>query len=271
MTVVPLAVLYAVVGLGCAAAWLAARSRPGAALAAPGRRLRAAADAVLLACLWPLYGPFLLLLDTGAESEAHRPGAEAAFLAALRRAGDTPLGAVLPDQAAARELAARLRVAAAKVHEIDDILTRPAFDEADARRRLAALRARASSDCAISTATMRLHNIHRLRTLRNRFGTELDEVGELIIQLTTQAEVVRLAGTPEDVAPGTPVAELVRELVARVEGLDEVLDDRVLDDRVLGEPRGPRAMENEGFGGQGLAAGAELLDARPHGPDSHCR
>lgn len=262
MTVVPLAVLYALVGAGCAVAWLAARS--GRAALAGGRRLRGTADAVLLACLWPLYGPFLLLLDTGAELP--EPGAEAAFLAALRRAGETPLGAVLPDQAAARDLAARLRVAAAKVREIDDILAQPAFDEADARRRLAALRARAASDCAISTATMRLHNIHRLRTLRNRFGTELDEVGELIIQLTTQAEVVRLAGTPEDVAPGTPVAELVAELVARVEGLDEVLDDRVLDETPAG-----RRPENAEFGGQGLAAGAELLDARPHGPDPHRR
>lgn len=250
MSLAPLAVLYAVVGAGCVAAF--AIVHPGAR--GPARAPAAAriTDAALLLCLWPLYGPVLLLrdrepmgasagADTWAQTGASRldaaPGTEAAFLAALRRAADTPLGAVLPDQATARALAARLRVARAKVHEIDHILTQPAFDDADAHRRLAALRARDASACAISTATLRLQNIRRLRALRNRFANELDEVGELIIQLTTQAEVVRLAGMPHhpdtgDLLTDPTGAELIRELVSRVEGLDQMLDD----DPYLDEP-----------------------------------
>ena len=45
-------------------------------------------------------------------------------------------------------------------------------------------------------------------------------VGELLAQLGTQAEVVRLAGVAD-----ASTAELVRELLARVEGLDQVLDE----------------------------------------------
>ncbi len=210
MTLPSLAMLYVVVGTGCAMARLAWRPHPR------GR----VADAVLLLALWQLYGPFLLLRLQDGTSES-----EVAFLLALRRAGDTPLGGVLPDHATAKALAGRLRVAAGKVDEIDTILTRPEFCEDDAHKRLSALRARGASETAVSTASMRLQNIRRLRSLRNRFANELDEIGELLIQLSTQAEVVRLAGSPDESS-----AELVRELVSRVEGLDEMLDD---DPRVL--------------------------------------
>lgn len=208
MNVTSLAILYTVIGVGCVAARLAWRARPR------GR----VSDSALLLGLWPLYGPFLLLSlqgDSAAGSDS-----EVSFLVALRKAGETPLGQVLPDQATARALAARLRVAAGKVDEIDALLTRPEFHEDDAIARRDALKARSASECAISTATMRVQNIRRLRALRDRFANELDEVGELLVQLTTQAEVVRLAGAPDD-----SVAELVRELVSRVEGLDEMLDD----------------------------------------------
>jgi hypothetical protein len=56
--------------------------------------------------------------------------------------------------------------------------------------------------------------------MRDRFARELDEVGELLDQLITQAELVRLAGSADASA-----AELVREIVSRVEGLDQMLDD----------------------------------------------
>lgn len=216
MTLSALSAIYAVAGIGCALARLAWRTQPR------GRFT----DAAILLLVWPLYGPFLLMRlgDGPADSEV-------AFLVALRRAGDTPLGSVLPDANTARALATRLRVAAAKVDEIDQILTRPEFSESDAQKRLHALESRNASECAISTATMRVQNIRRLRALRNRFANELDEIGELLMQLTTQAEVVRLAGAP---AGAEPWSELVRELVSRVEGLDQMLDDdpQLLDDRV---------------------------------------
>jgi hypothetical protein len=237
MSLAPLAALYLAVGAGCVVACWTALGRRVAAGAAAHRL--ALTDAVLLGLLWPLYGPFLLMrgdAEGAATGAAHGPAAqEVAFLGALRRARQTPLGAVLPDEATARALAQRLRVAAAKVAEIDGLLAQPVFDETDVRRRLDELTARAASEWAVATARMRLQNIHRLRALRHRFAAELDEVGELLVQLTTQAEVLRLAG-PAVAGPASGpagdvalssggVAELVRELVSRVEGLDQMLDD----------------------------------------------
>jgi hypothetical protein len=229
MSLAPLAALYLAVGAGCVVAYWAALGRVATSA---GRGRMAVADAVLLGLLWPLYGPFLLMRsddDAPASGPEARPEArEVAFLSALRRARQTPLGAVLPDEATARALAQRLRVAAAKVAEIDGLLAQPVFDEDDVRRRLEDLTARAASEWAVATARMRLQNIHRLRALRHRFAAELDEVGELLVQLTTQAEVLRLAGpaapSASVEAPGD-VADLVRELVSRVEGLDQMLDD----------------------------------------------
>lgn len=229
MSLAPLAALYLAVGAGCVVAYWAALGRVATSA---GRGRMAVADAVLLGLLWPLYGPFLLMRsddDAPVDGPAARPEArEVAFLSALRRARQTPLGAVLPDEATARALAQRLRVAAAKVAEIDGLLAQPVFDEDDVRRRLDDLTARAASEWAVATARMRLQNIHRLRALRHRFAAELDEVGELLVQLTTQAEVLRLAGpaapSASVEAPGD-VADLVRELVSRVEGLDQMLDD----------------------------------------------
>lgn len=238
MSLAPLAALYLAVGAGCVVAYWAALGRVASSA---GRGRMAVADAVLLGLLWPLYGPFLLMRSdddapvggAAARPEARPEAREVAFLSALRRARQTPLGAVLPDEATARALAQRLRVAAAKVAEIDGLLAQPVFDEDDVRRRLDDLTARAASEWAVATARMRLQNIHRLRALRHRFAAELDEVGELLVQLTTQAEVLRLAGpaAPSASGPGGSIdasgdpAELVRELVSRVEGLDQMLDD----------------------------------------------
>lgn len=205
MSVAVLATMYGLVGVACAVARVSWRMQPSGRIG----------DAALLVCCWPLFGPFLLLRLQGDTT-----GREVAFLVALRRAENTPLGSVLPDADTARQLAARLRVATRKVDEIDGILLRPEFDEEDALARLSALRARAASETATSTAALRVQNIRRLRALRNRFANELDEISELLMQLSTQAEVMRLAGSAD--ASST---ELVRELVLRVEGLDAVLDD----------------------------------------------
>ncbi len=175
-------------------------------------------DALLMAALWPVYGPFLLARWSGIDEAPG--GSEVAFLAALRRAEGTPLAALLPDERTARLLARRLRVAAAKVAEIDALLRRPEFDEPEAVARLEELQGRGASDNARSTASIRIQNIRRLRSLRDRFSRELDEVGELLKQLTTQAEVVRLAGTPD-----ADTRDLVQEILSRVEGLDHMLDD----------------------------------------------
>ncbi|ACY12910.1 hypothetical protein [Haliangium ochraceum] len=248
--------LYAVVGAGCVLAAHHAQRSQRLRGAHATRAATRAIDAALLGLLWPLYGPLLLLRERDGEGGAHVEDSavpdtsEVTFLSALRRARHTPLGAVLPDEATAQALARRLRVAAAKVREIDALLAQPAFDEEAAARRLRTLREREdqrrgasaaaggtadpapSAPLSLSTAALRLQNIRRLRALRHRFASELDDVGELLIQLTTQAEVLRLAGpaSPSAGAAGAPwgdedAGELVRELVSRVEGLDEMLDD----------------------------------------------
>ena len=200
MTLAGLAIVYIAIGIVAAIAIAIRRRRVG--------------PAALAVVLWPLELPFALARDDAPN------GREAAFLDALRRAAATPLGGVLPDEAAARALAARLGHAANRVREIDAVLTRPEMSEPAARARLDDLRRRGATPGAIAAAGSRLDNLRRLRQLRDRCAAELEEVGELIDQLTAQAELVRLSGTA-DPAGG----ELVRELVARVEGLDQMLRD----------------------------------------------
>ena len=199
MRLVELAVLYLVVGAGAAAALL--------------YRRRAVLDAILLVPFWPLLAPFQLF-------DASEPRAGADFLAALEEAARTPLGKLLPAPATMRQLAGRLAVASAKVAEIDRVLARREFDAGAAQAELTALRARDASELAVTSATLRVQNIRRLVALRDRFARELDDVRALLVQLETQVEVVRLAGAPDAAA-----ADLVHELLARVEGLDQVLDD----------------------------------------------
>jgi hypothetical protein len=205
---VSLVALYVLVGMACAALALArAWSMPGAI-----------SDAALLLGFWPLYGPFLLVR---AQQAGELPSdKEAAFLAAVRRASGTPLGRLLPDGATAQALARGLRAAARRVHELESLLARPDFQEEAAVARLAQLERAGASPAALSSAGMRLQNVRRLRALRDRFAGELDEVGELLAQLTAQAEVLRLSRAA-DAAAG----ELVGELLARVEGLDGILGD----------------------------------------------
>ena len=186
MRALELGALWVVVGVGCAAALLW-RQRGGWL------------DAALLVPFWPLLLPFHLLAQSPAPPAA--PARESAFLEALRRASGTPLASLLPSEATAKLLARRLRLAEERVAEIDRLL---------AQRDVSDERAPAA----------RLRTIERIRALRERFARELDDVGELLVQLRLSAEVVRLAGATDD---GT--RELVANLVARVEGLDEALGE----------------------------------------------
>jgi hypothetical protein len=177
-------------------------------IAAVTRRL-SAADAVLLVGLWPMYAP--LALSRGGDTPR-----ETELVAALARAKASPLASVLPDAESARVLGGRLREAAARLRELDDVLGRPDFDPAAAERRAAELTARGAT-AAATTAQLRVRTLGQLRALRERYRSELDEVGELIAQLVAQAELVRLQP-----AIAHSSGELVRELVARVEGLGDL-------------------------------------------------
>ena len=166
-------------------------------------------DAVLIVGLWPLYAP----LSFARADTDHR---EAELLAALARAKDSPLAGVLPDADSARLLGGRLREAGARLAELDEVLARPDFDPQAVERRAGELAARGAT-AAAATAQLRVRTLGQLHALRERYRSELDEVGELVAQLVTQAELVRLQP-----AIAHTSGELVRELVARVEGLGDL-------------------------------------------------
>lgn len=166
-------------------------------------------EAVLITALWPIWIP-LHLADRGQFGPEHE------LVRAIGRAHASPLAGILPDPALVRTLAARLREADGRMHELDRVLARPDFAVDDVRMRHAALVA-SGAQAAAATVELRLRTLAQLARLRERYRNELDEIRELIAQLTAQAELVRLQPTATHAS-----RELVHELVARVEGLAEM-------------------------------------------------
>ena len=176
------------------------------------RRLPTVTDAVLVVTLWPLWAP--LALAHGTDATAEDPH-ERELLRALARAQSSPLAAVLPDAESVRVLATRLREASVRLGELEAVLARPDFEAEAVDRRVRELEARGAR-AAAATAKLRVRTLGQLRTLRARYRAELDEVHELIAQVVTQAELLRLGDRRHD------AGELVRELVSRIEGLDDL-------------------------------------------------
>jgi len=197
--------MLVVLGLGYLAVGLAL-----AAVLAIVRR-PSLADVVMVIALWPIAVPIVLAGD-GRDGDR----GEAELLAALARASASPLAAVLPDAETARVLASRLREAGKRLADLDLVLARPDFDPRAAEHRALELGARGAS-AAAATAQLRVRTLGQLRALRERYHAELDEVRELIAQLVTQAELVRLQPSIAQAS-----SELVRELVTRVEGLGDL-------------------------------------------------
>jgi hypothetical protein len=180
--------------------------------------------------VWPLWLPLWLAARPTATTETgggERLGAAhpttSSLLAALARVQGSPLAPLLPEPASVRRLATKLAEASARIEELDEVLARPTFDlpAALARNDELAHGGSAASAEARASAALRVQNIERLRDLRTRFVAEVDEIDELLSQLVIQVEVVRFVGASED---GT--RDLLRELLARVEGLGQMLDDR---------------------------------------------
>jgi hypothetical protein len=173
-------------------------------------RRQSTTDTLLLVVLWPLWVPLTF-------AQRHVAGDhERELLGALSRAQSSPLAQVLPDPETARVLAARLREASERLVELDTLLERTDFDPVVVEARAKELAARGAT-AAAATAQLRVRTLGQLRDLRTRYRSELDEVHELIAQLVTQAELVRLQPS---IAQSS--GELVRELVARVEGLGDL-------------------------------------------------
>jgi len=197
MTLDVIALGYAAIGIAVAIAAAIAGRRPGAG------------DVLLLTAVWPLAGPMILFGDRE-RADDHE------LVSALARASTSPLASILPDAETARVLGARLREASSRLTDLDAVLARPDFDPAAAQRRASELTARGAS-AAAATAQLRVRTLGQLRDLRERYRSELDEVRELIAQLVTQAELVRLQPSIAQAS-----SELVRELVTRVEGLGDL-------------------------------------------------
>lgn len=224
MTLLNLASLYFLFGLGFAAVALLGQSHREKSAR------RKVFDGLMLLLCWPLYAPFVLSLlaqqqadDSATKSTEHidltgNSMFTDSFMAALNAARQTALAPLLPDQATVHRLAQRLRVVQAKIHEIDKLLRNPDFDEDLAQQRLQELHAREASQHTCAMVEIRMQNIRHMKKLRQRFKQELDEVDELLAQLRTQAELVRLAGRVDG-----QNQDLLQELLIRVESLDSML------------------------------------------------
>lgn len=194
---------YCAIGVGCAlvVGWRGRRHGVGAT------------DAVLWIVLWPVYAPFRLQALASPLT-----GLDGGFSAALAEAAATPLAPLLPDPTAMMTLSRRLLLAQRRIAEIDGLLARPEFDAERAQARQRALEDKTGSPRAVASAAGRLQNIRRLQGMRARCEADLDEIRELLDQLRTHVELVRLAGAVDAAA-----ADLLGELVGKIEGLDQVL------------------------------------------------
>lgn len=160
-----------------------------ASLWAPPRR---AADAAMLVGLWPLVGPLLLA----------RP-------ADRRAAVDHP------------DLASRAAAARRRLDEFDRALARPGLDLDRAAARVAELES-SGSDRALAAARRRVETIAGFVERRKRLADELEELAELLAQLQTQSEIVRLSGAAE--VGGEPVGELIADIEARLFGVEQMFE-----------------------------------------------
>lgn len=183
MALASVAVLYVACGLGCA---IASMSRPP----------RSFLDAVIVVPLWPLFGPFLFIRSTGSE-----PG----------------MAGLLPGPEAVAPLRERLSASKRRLADIDALLRKPSFDLDSVNRRLVSLSAAGASKLAVASALSRRKAIERLAVRRKTLATELEELGELFLQLETQTEVFRVAGHVDE-----SVSDLVADIQARLEGIDEI-------------------------------------------------
>ncbi len=222
MRLIDLAVAYLVVGVGCAWALRSRRSEPGVATLA---------DTVLTFTLWPLYVPVLLGPSAPARRapaaghrapspriERERALLDEALDAARERMREPSLAALLPTREQLATLTEHLTRLDAKVQELDEVLAGEEFDLARAERRL-----RESDRAGAEAATAAVEGARRLAALRERAARERDELLGLCARLRMQVTVLRFA----EGAPGENLAELVGEILGRIEGVGAALDPAV--------------------------------------------
>ena len=175
-------------------------------------------DLAIVTFVWPLYAPLVLVLRPPEHDRR-----ETDLLAAFARARTTPLAPLVPDDATGRRLGKSLRAANSRLTELDATLARPELDRTAVHDRALALAAHGSP--AAPTAQLHARTVGQLDELRVRYRRDLDEIGELIAQLAAHAELVALdPRVGRDTAQTDTACELIGELVARVDRLDQEYD-----------------------------------------------
>jgi hypothetical protein len=175
-------------------------------------------DLAIVAFVWPLYAPLVLVLRPPAADRR-----EAEMLAAFARARTTALAPLVPDEATARRLGKVLRAANARLVELDATLARPELDRTAVADRALALAAHGSP--AAPTAQLHARTLDQLDELRGRYRRDLDDIAELTTQLAAHADLLALdPRVGRDTATTDTACELIAEIVARVDRLDQEYD-----------------------------------------------
>jgi hypothetical protein len=217
--------------LGVAAAVLTSRR---------GERKLSATDLALCLIAWPLYVPLLLGPDAhDRRRPTEAPGKDYGLLLdAIGAIDDPTLASLLPSPAQLSPLGRQLELLAARVCELDDVLSRDELDPA---------RLESAATSAQDARVLR-SSIDRLRELRTKASAEREELLSLCRRLRVQITVLRFSGqTPED------VSGLVAQLLGRVEGLGAALspdcDAPASDSSPGGAPPGDSTRNSEGSAG----------------------
>jgi hypothetical protein len=208
-------ILYLVIGTGVAGAVYLAE------LGATGRWFLM----VTAVPFWPLYLPLVLVpARTAASGEpTESPPASDDLAAAIAKA-DTELEAALSgldgwaegvlarEKVRLRDLRGAWLAQAARIREMDRLLSRPEYVEDGMPEP-----APAAGDRVWSSRQARRQNIERLRRLRRRAHDDL--VGSLawVRELVSMIHLARFSG-----APPARAEELVAQIAAAVEGLSEL-------------------------------------------------
>ncbi|MCB9592957.1 MAG: hypothetical protein H6719_09520 [Sandaracinaceae bacterium] len=219
MSLVDLALLYTIVGAGCAAVVYRKSRGP------VRRRLGSAAIALPL---WPIWAPIALIPDAAPRSRATDRAAriETELAQAVTAASDSPFEVLLSQEAAER-IRTEVRDALQRIAELDEVLEQPGFDRREAEERVARLSDTGASKRALRTAVLHRDNVLRIEALRDKHVRALEELGELVGALRSQLVLARYAGSAPEGVGG-----IVSEMWARVESLGEVMDAH----ESLGEP-----------------------------------
>ncbi len=211
-----LALLYLIVGIGCAIAIYKTSGEEGPL---------AMAQAALAVPLWPLWAPIALTTKRQVPAEVSSKQTSETITRVKTALGEavlaskgTALEGVLPAEAAER-IIAEVERRVGRHDELEKLLQKDAFDLERAELRVAVLAKAGGSARALSTAKLDMENVRRLRALRDRDVLALDELCALAEALRTQVTLARYSGSS-----AADIGGIVTEVWARVEGLGAAIE-----------------------------------------------